>query len=95
MFLPSDTVITAEASLFKGYQLGLDLILHIAAHALDVSSDDGSHGRGYDEDNLRRIAFIQFNDGILQACYVTHYNIILAHMRSEHAVLKAQAQAAV
>ena len=94
-FRQTDTVITAETSLIKGYELSLDLVLHITAHALDVGADDGSYGGGYNEDNLRRIAFIKFDNCFLQTCYVTHDNIILAHMRGEEAVLKAQAQASV
>ena len=94
-FRQADAVITAEAALLEGHKLSLDLVLHITAHALDVSSDDGSYGGGYDEDNLRRIAFIQFDNCFLQTCYVAHDNIVLAHMRGEEAVLKTQAQASV
>ena len=94
-FRQADAVITAEASLLEGHQLSLDLVLHITAHALDVGADDCSYGGSYDEDNLRRIAFIQFDKRILQTCYVTHNNIVLTHMRGKEAVLKAQAQASV
>ena len=94
-FRQTDAVITAEAALLEGHKLSLDLVLHITAHALDVGADDGSYGGGNNEDNLRRIAFIQFDNCFLQTCYVTHDNIILAHMRGEEAVLKAQAQASV
>ena len=64
-FGQADAVITAEAALLEGHKLSLDLVLHITAHALDVGADDGSYGRGYDEDNLRRIAFIQFDNCFL------------------------------
>ena len=64
-FSQADAVITAEAALLEGHKLSLDLVLHITAHALDVGADDGSYGGGYDEDNLRRIAFIKFDNCFL------------------------------
>ena len=94
-FSQTNAVIAAEAALLKGYELSLDLILHITAHTLDIGADNGSYGRCNDKNNLRRIIFIQFDKRILQTCYVAHDNIVLAHMRGEEAVLKAQAQASV
>ena len=94
-FRQTDAVITAEAALLEGHKLSLDLVLHITAHALDIGADDGSYGRGNNEDNLRRIAFVQFDNCFLQTCYIAHDNIIFAHMRGKEALLKAQAQASV
>ena len=64
-FGQADAVITAEAALLEGHKLSLDLVLHITAHTLDVGADDGSYGGGNNKDNLRRIAFIKFDNCFL------------------------------
>ena len=94
-FGKADAVITAEAALLKGHELGLNLVLHIAAHALDICANNGSYRGSHHEDDLRCIIFIQLHQRLLQTRHVTHDHIVLAHMRSEEAVLKAQAKAAI
>ena len=45
----ADRVVPPEAALFKGDEFGGDLLLHIAADALDVGADDRRHRRGDDQ----------------------------------------------